>query len=365
MARQWSYWTSNKLQILGDYVDRFNLASKSSKERIYLDLMAGQPENIERHTGELIDGSPRRVLAAEHGFTRHVFFELPENAAKLEESLRKDFPDKKFRVVPGDCNETIDGVLAELMPFNRAPTFAFIDQQAAEVDWATIVKIAQFKSPQVKTKAELWLLVSPVFTLRGIRGTSSERFRERVTRFYGTDKWKIIQRALDANAITTNQYRDEMTNLIRFRLAEHLGYRHTHRIPMRMTNRTTIYDMVFATDHDAGDRIMRHLYKQAAEREPRMMAEARRFARAQKEEKSGQLSFFELPVAAVPTVTGDVLWQPKPHWWPSSRPWWAEFSDGAELRPEPVSERPTVAYHPTADRRARGPSPSASDRPTA
>ncbi|MBP2193617.1 three-Cys-motif partner protein TcmP [Nocardia goodfellowii] len=324
MAREWSYWTNNKLLILDDYVAAFNKASQSAKDRIYLDLMAGQPENIERHTGTRIDGSPRRVLSADPGFTRHVFFELPGNAEKLERTLRKDFPNKGFHVIAGDCNETIDRVLADLQPFNRAPAFAFIDQQAAEVDWSTIVKIANFKA-RTRSKPELWLLVSPTFVARGVRGTNRDLFRQRVTRFYGSDKWLIIQAAREGNEITPDQYRDEMTNLIRFRLAQHLGYRFTHRIPMRMTNRTTIYDMVFATDHPAGDRIMRHLYAKAAAREPQMMADARRLAKIAQEEKTGLLTLFEPPVVT-PDAAGQVLWQPEAYWWPSSREWWGRRS---------------------------------------
>lgn len=57
MAREWSYWTRNKLEILAGYLPAFNRASQTSRERIYLDLMAGQPENIDRDMGEKFDGS--------------------------------------------------------------------------------------------------------------------------------------------------------------------------------------------------------------------------------------------------------------------------------------------------------------------
>ncbi|WP_378739056.1 three-Cys-motif partner protein TcmP [Nocardia brasiliensis] len=328
--REWSYWTGNKLHILGDYTPAFNTASQRSSERLYLDLMAGRPENVERLTGAVIDGSPRRVLAATPGFTRHVFFELPSNAARLEAALQKEFPHKNFRVVAGDCNRAIDGALADLEPFNWAPTFVFIDQQAAEVEWQTIEKIAQFKDhPKVKTKPELWLLVSPAFVARGVGGrrSKSAAFRDKVTRFYGTRNWLNIQDAREAREITGAEYREEMVNLIRYRLMNHLGYRHTERIPMRMTNGTTIYDMVFASDHDVGAKIMRSLYRKAAEREPRMIEEARRLATMQREEQLGKFSLFDLPeTEPLPVVDRDgrpaVLWQQTACWPPGSRKWW-------------------------------------------
>lgn len=57
-----------------------------TEERSCLDLMAGQPQNVDRHTGELIYGSLRRVLSAVHGFARHVFFELPDRAETAGEA---------------------------------------------------------------------------------------------------------------------------------------------------------------------------------------------------------------------------------------------------------------------------------------
>lgn len=327
MAREWSFWTENKLQILGDYLPAFNRASRSVSERIYLDLMAGVPENVARYTGRVVDGSPRRALSADPGFTRHVFFELSEKAPELEGALRREFPRKQFRVVGGDCNKTISAALAELSDVRWAPTFAFVDQQAAEVHWETLKAIAKFKGPAAKTKPEIWLLVSPAMTVRGVHGTNADVFCDAVSRFYGTPSWMHIQNARDRRVISGEQYRAEMTNLIRYRLAEDLGYRYTHRIPMRMNNGGfTIYDMVFATDHDAGDRIMRHLYKQAAEREPAMMAEAQRLAKMERERKSGKLSLFDIPEAE-PAITGDILWRPDTHWTPWRRAWWPSDGD--------------------------------------
>ncbi len=258
-------------------------------------------------------------MASSPGFTRNIFCELPQNADKLKADLHDRFPDRVFEVVSGDCNITIDGTLARYKRFSKAPTFAFVDQQAAEVHWSTLQKISEFKS--FKAKAELWILMSPVSIARGTRGTNNDIFRQRVSRLYGTDDWLRVQRAKERRLITAKEYRAEMVNLIRYQLAEQLGYAYTHRIPMLMPNKTEIYDMVFATDHPAGDRIMRHLYKKAAQREPAMMAQAVRRAKEQRIARSGQAGLFELELPE-PEISGEVLWQPEPHWDPSTRPWW-------------------------------------------
>ena len=55
-GRGWSYWSRNKLEILQGYLPAFNKAAKSAEERIYLDLMAGEPENFDRDTQQEFDG---------------------------------------------------------------------------------------------------------------------------------------------------------------------------------------------------------------------------------------------------------------------------------------------------------------------
>ena len=50
-----------------------------------------------------------------------------------------------------------------------------------------------------------------------------------------------------------------MVNLQRWRFERDLGYAMTARIPMRMPSGLPIYDMVFATDHPVGNKIMTDL----------------------------------------------------------------------------------------------------------
>jgi three-Cys-motif partner protein len=254
----------------------FISASQTSRERIYLDLMAGQPENVDRDTGERFDGSPLIAMKADPPFTRLRFCELEPLASELDVALRAQFPgDSRYRVVSGDCNVTIDPTLAELGPWRWAPTFAFIDQQAAEVHWETIRKVASFRQNPRNLKTEIWMLMSPTMIARGVKGTNAEAFIEKVTRMYGDEDWKRIQAARWRPDIIADVYRAEMVNLMRVKLEYELGYKYSHRIPMQMHNKVTIFDMVFATDHWAGDKIMRHLYNRAAQKEPEMMRQPR------------------------------------------------------------------------------------------
>ena len=181
--REWQYWTRNKLEILAGYLPAFNIAAKSSPERLYIDLMAGQPANRER--------SPVRSSMVLRGwrcshppFTRLAFCEMPDKAKALNEDLCSKFPGRGFRIYPGDCNVTVDQLLNDLARWRWAPTFVFADQQAAEIQWTTLVKVAAFKSGP--RKAELWILMSPAMIAKGVAGTNATAFAERVDGLYGT-----------------------------------------------------------------------------------------------------------------------------------------------------------------------------------
>ena len=306
------------MEILSGYLPAFTKAvSGKSSECIYLDLMAGQPKNVERYTGAEFDGSPVIAMKAVPPFSRLRFGELSVTRARaLETHLLDAFPgDTRYKVVPGDCNATIDGILAGLSDVAWAPTFAFVDQQAAEVHWETIRKLAAFRQDRkFGRKAEIWILMSPTMVLKGVRGTNKEAFQERVDRLYGGGEWRQIQRAFDERKIVAGDYRQQMVNLMRWKFEHELGYSITHRIPMQMHNKLEIYDMVFATDHEVGDRIMQHLYNQAALREPEMMRQA-------KDAKSGQFALFDDSIDD--DKAGQRLWRPQPCWDPTGADWWS------------------------------------------
>jgi three-Cys-motif partner protein len=282
--------------MLAAYLQRFTTASKQAKGTLYLDLFAGEAKNQSRTTGEEISGSPRVALDTVPPFTKLVFFELPDQAAQLEAELRAAYPTRDFEVVDGDCNDKLGPVLDRLSceRWNWAPTFAMVDQQAAEIRWSTLEQLSKFKAP-TKPKVELWLLFAPSMLPRGLRSVNPDavdRFAERITAMYGTEDWRDGYVARSRGLLSGGELRDELLNLMRWRMAKPLGYRVTHPFEMKNTKGTPLYNMIFATDHDAGERIMNHIYGKAAEERPQMQAEAAAKAQEAKEEKLGTPGLF-------------------------------------------------------------------------
>ncbi len=298
-GRAWGYWTRGKLDILQRYLDAFTTATKNKAfERIYIDAFAGEPENIDRLTGESLKGSAAIALSIDDPpFTRLRFFEKEDKAPRLKKALLAKYPGRDLKVIGGDCNERIPSELNILREWNRAPTFAFVDPSGMQAEWRTLKALAQFKKGR-KWKAELFLLFAAPMFIRTLPVDDGSRVSDvnaiKIDRMYGTEDWLCIYHARLRKEISPSQARDEYLNLMRWRLEKNLGYRWTHSIEVLNEPGSIIYYMIFATDHEAGNRIMRDIYAKAAREFPKMRAEARRLRRQIEYESRGQNPLLDL-----------------------------------------------------------------------
>jgi three-Cys-motif partner protein len=323
--RSWGWWTEQKLDILGDYLAAFNKASAKARKTVYLDLFAGQPENVSRsRTEHLIRGSARRALETTPPFTALRFFELAGRAAGLKAALETEYPGSRdlFKVVPGDCNATITTALAELADLNWAPTFAFLDQQSTEVQWPTLQHLARHKRDGMP-KTELWLLCASGLLPRGLR-LRTEAIDTitagRMSAMFGTDVWTEALDARRAGELSGADFRSELTNLMRWRLEQHLGYQTTLVFKVTNTSGSEIFDMIFATDHWAGEKIMKDVYSAAARHQPALRRRAQLQRRQDKEEREGRYGLFDLDELAPHTPDGPIF-EVKPQQLPPHPPY--------------------------------------------
>jgi three-Cys-motif partner protein len=306
--RSWGWWTEQKLDVLADYLSAFTKASMKAKTTVYLDLFAGQAQNVSRSRSEHpIRGSARRALDAQPPFTVLRFFELSSRAGDLKRALKAEYPGTDFRVEPGDCNATIAAVLDELSDLSWAPTFAFLDQQSTEVQWPTLQRLAGHKRAD-KPKIELWLLCASGLLPRGLRiraDVIDTSVADKVSGMFGTDMWTEALEATRDHRLTGAEFRDELTNLMRWRLEHDLGYKTTLVFKVTNTSGIGIFDMIFATDHPAGAKIMSYLYSTAEHRQPALRQRAQLQRRQDREEKRGVLGMFDLDQLAPQASSSD------------------------------------------------------------
>jgi three-Cys-motif partner protein len=319
--RSWDWWTEQKLDLLGDYLSAFTRASKKAGQTIYLDLFAGQPDNVSRgREPRVIRGSALRALDTRPQLSVLRFFELAPNARKLEQDLTAAYPDRisDFKVIPGDCNATIAAALAELTDVNMLPTFAFLDQQSTEVQWPTIEALARHKRRD-KTKTEIWLLCASGLLPRSLpmrTDTIDDANIENMTRMFGTDLWLEALAGRRKRLLSGGVFRGELTNLMRWRLEQDLGYQATLTFQVTNTGGSEIFDMIFATDHWAGEKIMTDLYNAAKRRQSELRTKASLKRRQAKLENKGIVGLFDMAdhaaqIAAAPPGF-DVTHQPVP-----------------------------------------------------
>lgn len=312
-----------KLRILEQYLPAFLRASKNrASEYVYLDAFAGEGHGRDRLTGEEFPGSARIALDVDEagGFTQLRFFEHERRAAELERQLRHEYPDRDVRVYPGDCNREIPRALADLQSLKWAPTFAFVDPDGMEFEWGTLEQLAEHKrgyrppgSDKPEFKAELWLLFPSAGLIRTLALQAAMLTRqdaERARRLFGTQDWRAIYDLRRDGQLTAPGAREEYVNLMRWRLERWLGYQSTHPLELKNTAGTPVYHMIFATDHPAGERIMRDLYSTAAGELPQMRREAR-------ERKTGQVPLFDTVDDDLPS---GAAYEYEPPWDPPQPP---------------------------------------------
>ncbi|MDE0269364.1 MAG: three-Cys-motif partner protein TcmP [Acidimicrobiaceae bacterium] len=295
MSRTWGYWTRGKLEVLRDYLNAFTTATKNnSRERIYLDLFAGGTDNLDRVTKKGIQSSAQIALSIDDPpFTRLRFFEVADKAQELESALATEHPGRDIKIYPGDCNHQIQHALEELKHLSWAPTFAFIDPNCMEAKWSTLKQLSEFRTKGRKT--ELFLLFSPQMFSR-LLPTTGQPLRpediESINGVFGTQTWRNIYKMRLDESLDGGQAREEYLNLMRWRLENELGYRWTHPLELKNTRGSSIYFMIFATSHKAGNGIMSHLYNTAADKFPDMRKEAVNRIRQAEEESSGVMRLF-------------------------------------------------------------------------
>lgn len=360
MPLDWGPWTVIKLDALGRYFRAFTIASKRASRTLYVDLFGGRPENRSREPdGRVFPGSAMRAASTTPSFSRLVVSELDTKAAVEQRTALATVAGSRAVVLPGDCNQVIPHYLSTLGDEWRwAPTFALVDQFSAEVEWNTLRQLATFKHPQCRTKAEIFMLVAPAFNVRGIRGPSGKINRQyagQIDRMFGTPAWRMIMAARDDEVLSGAQARDELVNLMRWRLVTDLGY--SRCIPLKVVNTAgrPIFELLFATDHFAGEKIMSEVFE-IADRDLKLMVAGEQ---EMKKRATGQdpLDFTDVDAA-----TQSVVSPIRPPAMAATLPPHAPFEYSRvwelDLQPEPASR-------PTARRPAHGPTPSVYGRPTA
>lgn len=278
-ARDAASWSEEKLMILDGYLgggkDRkggFAEACKPAGGWYGLDLFAGTGLNYSLTRDEPIDGSARIALrAGEPNATRVLLAEKDERAFRALTHRTSEFGD---RAMPfsGDANQIVRAMLAEVP--RRAPAFAFLDPEGSELDWATVDAIADHKRASKYKIEQLILFPTDMGFVR-----LAPEYPELVTRIFGHDRWTSIYERREANKISAETARSEYVRLYAEGFKE-LGYESVLDRQIKKGTGHPMYFLIFATDNDAGEKIMNWVFDRV---------------RLRVQEELGQSTLFKMP----------------------------------------------------------------------
>jgi len=266
------FWTELKLLILARYLTVLATASKSAWDTLYLDLFAGVPVHQRRDDPtQHFTGSAVRAMGSQPPLSCLRFMEMnPKNVAALQQKLQTDFPnDNRYKLITGDCNQTIDQVLRALisLDMHRSPSLAFIDPYGLHAKWSTLVKLAEFRAHPKGWKTELLILFpdTVIPRLDGHDHSQDTEYSAATTEVYGSEAWREIANRRRQSTINPPEARRLYVDLYRHKIQNDLGYNTTYALSVGDEVGKPVYHMIYATDHPVGKTAMKHVYQLAVD----------------------------------------------------------------------------------------------------
>lgn len=259
-------WAKDKLEIIRQYMYRFGLACKNKAPTFnFVDAFSGPGINRIEQTNELVWGSPLLALRNDPSFAKCLFMDL--NKKNIEALEARTGPYQRRAVIRrGDCNHDLFPSMTEVLN-TRNPCLCLLDPEGSELDWETVAAISRFKEGRFKAEQLILLPTHTGFIRQLFVNKPLEEWAENnLTRMYGTEEWRDIYERRLAGRITTDEATTEYVRLYAARLRG-LGYKnvldreirdHGFEGPLR-------YFLVFATDNEAGFKIMDHIFNTVAQ----------------------------------------------------------------------------------------------------
>lgn len=231
----------NKAKLIERYLHYFVLVTKHGT---YIDGFAGPQDCADNWAARL-------VLRNEPHWLRH--FHLCEVEGPKVERLRelqRQHPNRGVEVYDGDFNLKVAQILRPEVIGQKEAVFCLLDQRTFECDWATVERIARYKTSGYKI--EIFYFLANHWFHRALAATTKG---DQPTRWWGRDD-------LDHFAAFSGIDRAQMV-CRRFR--EEFGYVSARpwAIYDRERGRRVMYYMIHATDHPNAPYLMSRAYEGA------------------------------------------------------------------------------------------------------
>jgi three-Cys-motif partner protein len=263
-ARVNGEWAEAKLSFLDYYGPTALEATLLKVRRVYMDLFAGPGINVREPAGPEFEGGALRALrmrGVRSGatFTDAVLVNLSrldhealqERVSRLVQSGESLVPGDRTDIRRADANECLPEILSGF--HRRDYILAFADIEAPRQWPWTSVQALKAQSHESVDLYMLFPLEMGINRLLAYNEADRERYGPVLTRFFGNDGW----RELAARRRTSAQAPEFRRDLEELYLSQLRGlWRYAGKVmDVRLRGRQGLYRMLFASDHEAGQKI--------------------------------------------------------------------------------------------------------------
>lgn len=246
MANRAPVQTDAKSRLIAEYITRFQLVTRGG---LYVDGFAAPQSRIHPEAW-----TARRVLEIMPPRLRTFWLcDLdPGGVEQLRELKARHNGRPRVRkvfVLPGDFNRSVDLILASGRIHKRTAVFALLDQRNTECHWATVQKLARFKS---RTKIEMLYFLGIGWLLRSLKTSKSTERLAEIDLWWGGESWRDI----------TSMSQLQISELMASRFQKELGYRFANVWPVYLSEdgQKVPFVLIHASDHPEAPLLMRRAY---------------------------------------------------------------------------------------------------------
>jgi three-Cys-motif partner protein len=241
-------WTENKAKLIERYLYYFVMITKHGA---YIDGFAGP-----QYPGKEDAWAAKLVIESKPPFLRK--FWLCEQAkeklpALYELAASNKMKNRTIKVLPGDFNANLAGILSSGAITDKMATFCLLDQHTFECEWSSLQALATHKSGN---KIELFYFLATGWLDRAMAATT--RNQDILSKWWGGSDWKKLQgmKSFDRALLFASRFKGEF------------NYKHAHAWPIYDKEggaRRVMYHMIHASDHDEAPKLMSRAYRKANE----------------------------------------------------------------------------------------------------
>jgi three-Cys-motif partner protein len=236
--------TSNKAQLIMRYLKLFVYITHHGT---YIDGFAGPQEE------KLCDTwAAKLVIESEPKWMRHFHLcDAKRAQVKLLRQMKASQApcqyERNIDIYEGNFNEKVDKILKAGDITEKEATFCLLDQRTFECHWATVEKLARFKTSG--NKIELFYFLANSWQERAF---AAQKKAHVPAAWWGREDWKNVR----------DMTRDDRRDAFVDRLRRDLGYRSVKAWPIfgSLTGGALMYYMIHANDHPEAPKLMSRAY---------------------------------------------------------------------------------------------------------